>query len=599
MICIITKNMQLASEVTKLLEEQKLSVRCFAADASEGILGLYDAGVMAAVVDESIGALPQHAWFDLLNSLARRVPVLVLNSKDSKDGFQKGSGHIPSRNYELLNSLQEPTATEIVNLLLSAGLLKDGIASAANSTSDAMIPQYSMQVALHMMRTGGAISMLTINASSFRKVAIDYGTEAYQKLQDCFQQILERMWGAPGCFRKSDRLMRRSLHSNTFYVFLEQSRQSKTVPAPGVLEKMADRVAVRIQEELWSELFKPAKERKLPDCIHTIPEVCVGHATALYNPTVDSVEVIDHLIEGALEVSKVQVKRVKDRTREIMQTLVQTRDLLYPNYQAVFNLQTLTKDMLDRSRSAKSIAPMVPSLYGFESLIRVRAPIVEQSIAGDHLVHMQAKFLRPDIMFALAAQAKVSLELDQVCLSLGINNAVQLPGRLMVNVLPRNLLHLERLLHLLAPRGQIVFELSESEGISNPKQMARMREFVSRMGLEIAADDFGKGYASIERVIKLKPEMIKLDRSLVDGIHKDDVKKAFVEGMIKGAKMVNALILAEGVELWEEAEVVRDLGCDLIQGFLCHRPESLETLLPQLGLVPQSESEEQPLNQVA
>ncbi|MCX6118441.1 MAG: hypothetical protein NT027_12935, partial [Proteobacteria bacterium] len=126
--------------------------------------------------------------------------------------------------------------------------------------------------------------MLTINASGFRRIAIDFGVEAYQKLQDTFQNIIDSMWGSPGCFRKTDTVMRRSTHSNTYYVFLEQSRQSKTVPAPGVLEKMADRISVRLQQELWTEIFKPAAERRLPDCIQLVPEVSIGHATALYNP---------------------------------------------------------------------------------------------------------------------------------------------------------------------------------------------------------------------------------------------------------------------------------------------------------------------------
>ena len=183
-------------------------------------------------------------------------------------------------------------------------------------------------------------------------------------------------------------------------------------------------------------------------------------------------------------------------------------------------------------------------------------------------------------------------------MGLGIRDAVTLPGRLMVNILPRNLLHLERLTHLLSPRSDIVFEISESEGVSNPKLMSKVRDYISTLGCSIAADDFGNGYASIERVIKLKPEIIKLDRSLVDGIHKDAAKKMFVEGIVRAAKEVSALILAEGVEEWEEAEVVQSLGIDLIQGFLCHRPQSLEEITSQLA-EPDVEESAEGLDRVA
>ena len=424
--------------------------------------------------------------------------------------------------------------------------------------------------------------MLTINAGSFRKIAIEYGVEAYQKLQDCFHSLLYSMWGQQGCFRRTDMLMRRSLHSNTYYVFLEQSRVSRTVPAPGVLEKMADRLAVRLQQEIWNEIFKDRASRMLPDCINLVPELSVGHATALYNPCVDTFEVLEQIMESSVEVSKVQARRIKDRERELMQTLIQARDLLYPHYQGVFYLPDLKKEMIEQCHAEKSIAPIQQLIYGFESLIRVRHEIVNDKLAGDNLVHLEAKFLRPDIMFAWASHAKVALELDQVCLQLGVAYAVDLPGRLMVNILPRNLLHIERLVHLLTPRDKIIFELSESEGVTNPQLMERVRDYVAKLGFSIAADDFGKGHGSIERVIKLRPELIKLDRSLIEKIHTDPAKRSFVDGVVKAAKLVKATVLAEGVETWDEAEVVQAMGVDLIQGYLVHRPQSIELIMEQI-----------------
>ncbi|MCX6125611.1 MAG: EAL domain-containing protein, partial [Proteobacteria bacterium] len=171
-------------------------------------------------------------------------------------------------------------------------------------------------------------------------------------------------------------------------------------------------------------------------------------------------------------------------------------------------------------------------------------------------------------------------------------------GKLMINILPRNLLHLERLTHLLGQRRNIVFEISESEGISNPQLMMRMREYISNLGCFIAADDFGKGYASIDRIMKLRPEIIKLDRSLVDGIHKDPAKQSFVEGIIRAAKHVQATVLAEGIELWEEAAVVQAMGVDLIQGFLLHKPQPVEEVLKQLE-IDQTSSLNQGLDRVA
>lgn len=574
MICLITRNHNLVKEVTRLLKSVEVSVRVLDPASELAIPGLYASGITAAVVDESIPGIPSHAWFDMLGSLGRRMPIFVLGRQHRPEHEHAYA----SRNSELIAWLDEPDADELVGMLDACG----ATGKAGRITTLHRIPVYNGQVPLHMLKGSGAMSMLTINAGSFRKIAIEYGVEAYQKLQDCFHSLLYSMWGQPGCFRRTDMLMRRSLHSNTYYVFLEQSRVSRTVPAPGVLEKMADRLAVRLQQSIWNEIFKDRATRMLPDCINLVPEICVGHATALYNPCVDPFEVLEQVLESSVEVSKVQARRIKDRERELMQTLIQARDLLYPHYQAVFHLPELRKDMIDQCHAEKSIAPIRSLVYGFESLIRARHEIVNEKLAGDHLVHLEARFLRPDIMFAWAGHAKVALELDQVCLQLGVAYAVDLPGRLMVNILPRNLLHIERLTHLLTPRDKIVFELSESEAVTNPQLMERVRDYVSKLGFSIAADDFGKGHGSIERVIKLRPELIKLDRSLIEKIHSDPAKRSFVDGVVKAAKLVNATVLAEGVESWEEAEVVQAMGVDLIQGYLVHRPQPIELILPQI-----------------
>lgn len=590
MICLITRNQELVRDLTALLKKADVAFRVVDPASDLALSGLYTAGIAAAVVDDHLPSMPTNAWFDLLGSLGRRIPVFVL-------GRQNVASHDPaiaSRNSELMAWVDAQDAAQLMSMLDSVGATgKDG-----KQAAHQCVPVYNSQVPLHMLKGHGALSLLTINASSFRKVAIEYGVEAYQSLQDCFLNILYQMWGSPGCFRLNDMLMRRSNHSNTYYVFLEQSRISRTVPAPGVLEKMADRIAVRLQKELWDEMFKDKSKRTLPNCIELIPEFSIGYSTALYNPCVDSVEILEQVLENSVEVAKVQARRMKDRSRELVQTMIQAKDVLYPHYQAVFHLKGMTKEMVDQAKSTKSVAPLKNLIYGFESLIRIRHAAAEEKIAGDQLVHLESRYLRPDILFALAGQAKVALELDQLCLKLGIAAAVDLPGKLMVNVLPRNLQHLPRLTHLLTPRGNIIFELSESEGISNPQLMDRIRDYVSKIGCSIAADDFGKGHASIERVIKLRPEMIKLDRSLVENVHRDTAKRAFVEGVIKAAKSVQAVVLAEGVELWDEAAAVQSMGVDLIQGYLCHKPQAVEEVLAQLATA-DSEEELSDLDSVA
>jgi EAL domain-containing protein (putative c-di-GMP-specific phosphodiesterase class I) len=129
-----------------------------------------------------------------------------------------------------------------------------------------------------------------------------------------------------------------------------------------------------------------------------------------------------------------------------------------------------------------------------------------------------------------------------------------------------------------------MFEVSESEAINNLDLMLKSRDHLERHNMGIAADDFGKGYSSLERIIKIRPDVIKFDRGMIQEIDKDPVKQAYVRGLVTAAKILNTTILAEGVETWEEAAVLKEMGIELIQGFLLHRPMAAKIIKDQLGI---------------
>jgi EAL domain-containing protein (putative c-di-GMP-specific phosphodiesterase class I) len=67
--------------------------------------------------------------------------------------------------------------------------------------------------------------------------------------------------------------------------------------------------------------------------------------------------------------------------------------------------------------------------------------------------------------------------------------------------------------------------------------MLKVREQIEEMNMGIATDDFGKGYAGLEQIIRVKPDVIKLDRSLIQDIHQDKPKQAFVTGLVEAARI--------------------------------------------------------------
>jgi EAL domain-containing protein (putative c-di-GMP-specific phosphodiesterase class I) len=361
---------------------------------------------------------------------------------------------------------------------------------------------------------------------------------------------------------------------------MNRSRETGALPYPGALERVADRISNAIHNALWEELFAPGKSRRIPNCLQSVPLIGVGFFGVLNNPCIDVQEILDGGLESSKQMAYAQQKRGRERQRELMQTLIQSDELLKPYYQGVFNLQGLTKDRVDATRNSKSIAPIKDLIYGFESLIRVNQDAVAKENCFDSGV--DSKYLRPDVLFSMAKYTKVALELDQACMKHAVKYAVDLPGTLMINILPRNLYYIERLKSSFQRLRGLMFEVSESEAINNLELMLKSRDHLEKNQMGIAADDFGKGYSSLERIIKIRPHVIKFDRGMIMDIDKDQVKQSYVRGLVKAAKILNTTILAEGVETWEEAQILKQMGVELIQGYLLHRPEAVDPILDQL-----------------
>jgi EAL domain-containing protein (putative c-di-GMP-specific phosphodiesterase class I) len=92
------------------------------------------------------------------------------------------------------------------------------------------------------------------------------------------------------------------------------------------------------------------------------------------------------------------------------------------------------------------------------------------------------------------------------------------------------------------------------------------------MGFRLAVDDLGAGYAGLTSLVQLEPEVVKLDMSLIRDISKSDVKRKLVRSVVELCRALGSKTVAEGIESEGELQTVKELGCDLLQGFLLGRP---------------------------
>lgn len=100
------------------------------------------------------------------------------------------------------------------------------------------------------------------------------------------------------------------------------------------------------------------------------------------------------------------------------------------------------------------------------------------------------------------------------------------------------------------------------------------------MGFQVALDDLGSGYSSLNLLASLKPNIVKIDIELVRDIDKDIAKKAIVSSLVGICKEIGSLSLAEGIETRSEMEMLKSIGVDLMQGYLFGKPspEPLEEI---------------------
>jgi EAL domain-containing protein (putative c-di-GMP-specific phosphodiesterase class I) len=578
MIAIVTQDQKYSELVKKQLREHGLVASFYDLQKIESLNEVCTPSAEVVVVDDKHPNLDRTTWLDLLTSVGKRVPVILVT--DDMQAFEQSSAETPDQSVRTLSVVEKNDLTVLLDTIRLFVTVHEGHEVSPKDN----IPVYNPQVPVSLLVKNGWLSTLVIDASALRDFRLEFGVDVYHHVQDVFSKVLLSLWGASGSFRKADVLCKRSSHSNIFYVFLDRARSGSGLPIPGALEKIADRLVVRLQNALWKELVSDRRKKILPEGVHGIPEFIVGHATCLVNPCVDLHDQVDSLIESANSAARIQMKRLHHKQKELLQSIIHAQDLLYPNYQAVFRLPGITKEQVDLAHKTRSIKPFADELYGFESLIRVRSDWVGISLGSEEPGFFDARFLTPDVLFGMAQASDIAVELDQACLYQATLHAQKLPGRLFINIFPRNLYYVDRLQHLIKHRSDIIFEVAESEAINNIDLMVKVRTTLEQKSIRIAVDDLGKGYAGLERIIKIRPDLIKFDRSLIENIHEETAKQAFVQGLVNAAKIAGAEVLAEGVEKWEEAVVLQQFGVDLIQGYLMHRPQAVDKICEDLDI---------------
>jgi EAL domain-containing protein (putative c-di-GMP-specific phosphodiesterase class I) len=122
---------------------------------------------------------------------------------------------------------------------------------------------------------------------------------------------------------------------------------------------------------------------------------------------------------------------------------------------------------------------------------------------------------------------------------------------------------------------RVVLEITERVSLETMPNVRDKIALLRKIGFRIALDDLGAGYAGLTSFVRLEPEFVKLDMSLVRSVHEDTAKQKIIGSMVNLCHEMGKLIIAEGVEEAAERDALVALGCDFLQGYFFAKPGKL------------------------
>ncbi|RIX46509.1 EAL domain-containing protein [Paenibacillus nanensis] len=235
---------------------------------------------------------------------------------------------------------------------------------------------------------------------------------------------------------------------------------------------------------------------------------------------------------------------------------------------------------LERILNGKQIYPVYQpiisvnrmEIFGFEALTRL---------------HDANVFKGPLELFQFAGEEEKMYSLEKLARELSIDGCQSLKPnqKLFINVMAQIMEDpgfspgqtidlLEK--HHLSPE-QVVFEITERSSIEDFPSVKKTLEHYRNQGYQIAIDDVGAGYSSLQSVVELRPDYLKVDRSIISHIHQDDVKKHVLHTLQEVGAKLGVSLIAEGIEQQEELDVLTQMGIPYAQGYLLGRPAPFPT----------------------
>ncbi len=241
---------------------------------------------------------------------------------------------------------------------------------------------------------------------------------------------------------------------------------------------------------------------------------------------------------------------------------------------------TWLTDMLREGRLATAYQPIVDvnapeTIFAYECLMRGQE--------GERII-------APFQMLEIARGADLLFQLDLAARLAAIRGAAdhQLTSKIFINFNPTAIYDpvfclrstISTIKELEICSEQIVFEVVESDQVADLSHLKNIVNHYRKEGFQVALDDLGSGFSSLNMLHQLRPDYVKLDMQLIRNVHQDPYKASITRKLLEAAKELQIQTIAEGVETAEEYAWIRENGADFAQGYYIAKP----ALVPPITL---------------
>lgn len=394
-----------------------------------------------------------------------------------------------------------------------------------------------------MVEERGTIGLLLIDFGRQKNFEATYGWQKYDEVLRHVAEILEESRNE--LLHEKDLIAISHIRGDEFILFLNP------------MDRPWNDSALEVVSEKMRNSIKRKLERFSNQRWHSNVKVHTGYATVLRDPTIRIERSIQRALAKAREVSGREVEHEMIRRHIALQKIISQNSILILFQPIVYldNLRVLGYEALSRG----------PEDSGFEGT---------------------------EILFTFAESTNMLLDLERLCRKNALRAAqsLNISHKLFLNSSAKALqdkdFTADQLAEYVSELGLhqdgIVLEITERVAIQEWVAFKKILRQFRNHGFQIAIDDMGAGYSSLQAIAELEPDYLKFDVSLVRNIQENLIKKGLLETLVSLSSKINASVIAEGIEEKEEYEVLRSLGVQLGQGYYFASPSIQPPLVSAL-----------------